>query len=69
MLKSLHNHSIYSEGDFLFFVHSSTLYIFEVPPEAVEAGHVSKRHEEADAHRTLTKKMMRCSHILAVLKV
>ena len=42
---------------------------FEVPPEAVGAGPISKRHQEADTGRTLTKKMMRCSHISAPLEV
>ena len=42
---------------------------FEVPPEAVGAGPVSKRDEEADADITVTKKVMRCSHISAPLEV
>ena len=43
---------------------------FEVPPEAVGAGPVFKRHGDmGNTEVTRTKKMMRCSHISAPLMV
>lgn len=39
------------------------------PPEAVGAGHVSKRHGEIYNFDSTEKKKMRCSHISAPLQV